>query len=50
MKFDRKMTDRQQGATPRRAWARPALVRLEAGAAESGTRTVVTDGPLGSYS
>lgn len=53
MNLEKKMDDRSTArATGEalRSWSEPAVVRLEAGAAEAGTRTVVQDGPLNSYS
>lgn len=50
------MTDTRETLRPARdagaarAWVAPVVVRLEAGAAEQGTRQIVNDGPLQSYS
>jgi len=37
------------GSEPR-LWQRPQVIRLQAGRAEVGTRTIVNDGPLQAYS
>lgn len=53
MNLDKKMPEMRGVAAEvpsRRRWSAPEVVRLEAGAAEAGTRNVVQDGPLGSYS
>ena len=33
-----------------RTWIKPSVARLSAGAAEVGIRTIVSDGPLSSFS
>jgi hypothetical protein len=33
-----------------RHWQRPQVIRLQAGRAEVGTRSIVQDGPLSAYS
>jgi hypothetical protein len=42
-------SDLGAGCEPR-LWQRPRVIRLQAGQAETGTRKIVTDGPLQSYS
>lgn len=50
MNVDKKMHDGAAQQADKLSWVKPEIVRLEAGAAEAGTRTVVQDGPLASYS